>query len=142
LKLKLTEKEVDSANEERSKTEMENLMSKVAQLEQQKVEMNAELLMFQSTKKDELKKMIKIQELESQISEISEKLKNVEKEKQKLVEDMAWAQNYYSGVDKKIKDLEAELSNYKTDQSDSNDKTSSSMKSGNLIKLKIRKNEK
>ncbi len=142
MKLKLTEKEVDSANEERSKTEMENLMSKVAQLEQQKVEMNAELLMFQSTKKDELKKMIKIQELESQISEISEKLKNVEKEKQKLVEDMAWAQNYYSGVDKKIKDLEAELSNYKTDQSDSNDKTSSSMKSGNLIKLKIRKNEK
>ncbi len=117
-------------------------MSKVAQLEQQKVEMNAELLMFQSTKKEELKKMIKIQELESQISEISEKLKNVEKEKQKLVEDMAWAQNYYSGVDKKIKDLEAELSNYKTDQSDSNDKLTTSMKSGNLVKLKIRKNEK
>jgi predicted nuclease with TOPRIM domain len=121
---------------------MENLMSKVAQLEQQKVEMNAELLMFQSTKKEELKKLIKIQKLESQMSEISEKLKNVETEKQKLVEDMAWAQNYYSGVDKKIKDLEAELSNYKTDQSDSNDKTSSSMKSGNLVKLKIRKNEK
>ena len=138
----MAEKDVDSANEERSKTAIDNLMSKVDQLEQQKVEMNAELLMFQSTKKDELKKMIKIQELESQISEISEKLKNVEKEKQKLVEDMAWAQNYYSGVDKKIKDLEAELSNYKTDQSDSNDKTSTSMKSGNLVKLKIRKNEK
>jgi hypothetical protein len=138
----LAEKDFDSANEKRSKTEIENLMSKVAQLEQQKVEMNAELLMFQSTKKEELKKMIKIQELESQISEISEKLKNVEKEKQKLVEDMAWAQNYYSGVDKKIKDLEAELSNYKTDQSDSNDKLTTSMKSGNLVKLKIRKNEK
>ena len=125
FKLNLAEGGLFSANEERSKT-VSYLLEKVRNLEKQKAERDKELSnkndLFESTKKDQLQNLINIKQLKSQNFEISEKLKNVEKEKQKTLDDLSWAQNFYSSMEKRIKELEIELSIYKNEFSEADQK--------------------
>ena len=50
--------------------------------------------------------------MQQEVTEFSKKLTILEAERQKSLEDMAWAQNYCFGMEKKIKQLEKELSKY------------------------------
>ncbi len=138
LRLKLAERGVNSAKGDGSEI-VKDLLTKIEQLERQKEEMKDELsnkeTLLETTQKDELQQTIRIQKLESQISEISEKLKNVKKEKKKSFEDLTWAQSYCSSMDQKIKDLESQLSKYEIES-----KSKQSTIVGGIVKLKIRKN--
>jgi chromosome segregation ATPase len=139
LRLKLAERGVNSAKGDGSEI-VKDLLTKIEQLERQKEEMKDDLsnkeTLLETTQKDELQQTIRIQKLESQISEISEKLKTVEKEKKKIFKDLTWAQSYYSGMDQKIKDLESELTKYKIES-----KSKQSTIVGGIVKLKIRRTD-
>ena len=135
LKSKLAEGDLVSAKRH---VAAKNLLEKVKCLTQKNEELKSELLckedLVESSQKNKLQNTIRIKELEAQNSKISEKLEIVEIERKKSLDDLAWAQNYYSGFDKKIKDLEAQLSEHKSEST-----KKQFIKTGNIVKLKIRK---
>jgi exonuclease SbcC len=106
---------LDSAKE--TAAEITELVKQVREVEREKDGIFRQLLSkedsLESTKKDVFKKANRIRELETQISEFSEKIKSLELERKKSLQDMAWAQNYCFGMDKRIKELESQLQKQK-----------------------------
>ena len=95
------------------------------------------------------RKLEQIRSLQIEVTECSKKLATLEQDRQKSLEDMAWAQNYCFSMDKKIKELENELSQYRPvllDGPDQNYHLAMLLQSkestdgkDNLVKLKLRK---